>query len=291
MRASGLSDALGLRPLEVRTVLLPLSSSTASDSALGPARELAEHFGAQLRVLTVGIEKEEVDAMAEHVAELTRSAPATLDVWVDWDVSGSILAASRQQEGTVVCMASHARGRLGELVLGSYTSPLLADTTDPVLLVGPDFAPARKLTDGPVWACVDGSPTSEQVIPVAARWASALDVPLEIVTVAEPALAGLDERDPSRGHGRRRNPRGYVGALAEKWQRPGLEVSGYVVFDPIGAAQGLAEALETRPCGMLAVTTHAHSGLRRVVFGSQATAIVRHSPVPVLVVPPEHDAA
>lgn len=291
MRASGLSRPDALRPLEVSTVLLPLGRSTTADAALGPARELAQRFGARLRVLTVGVEKDEVDAMAAHVAELTRDDPAALDVWVDWDVTGSILAASREQAATVVCMASHARGRVGELVLGSFTTPLLAGTTEPVVLVGPDYEPGRALAGGPVWACVDGSETSEQVIPVAARWAAALGVALRIVTVAEPALAGLDDRDPSRGLGRRRDPRRYVGALAEKWHHPDLDVSGHVVFDPTGAARGLADALAGTPCGMLAVTTHAHAGLRRVVFGSQATAIVRHSPVGVLVVPPAHEPA
>ena len=276
-----------LRPLVISTVMVPLSKSTVSEAALGPAGELARRFGAELHVLTVGIEQHEADAMAARVEELAATLPATVETWVDWDVPGGILAASQKYMFAVVCMASHARGRLGEVALGSYTTPLLAETTEPVLLVGPEYEPGRSFADGPVFACVDGSDTSERVIPVAARWASALGVSLQIVTVAEPSLAGLDDRRPYRAHGPG-DPQSYIDALAEKWRRPDLEVSGRVIFDPIGAAQGLAVELETAPCGLVAVTTHARTGLPRAVFGSQAAAILRHSPVPVLVVPRDH---
>ena len=280
--------ATSLRPLAISTIMVPLSKSTVSEAALGPAGELARRFGAELRVLTVGIEQHEADAMAARVEELAAILPATLETWVDWDVPGGILAASQNYMFAVVCMASHARGRLGEVALGSYTTPLLAETTEPVLLVGPEYEPGRSFADGPVFACVDGSDTSERVIPVAARWASALGVSLQIVMVTEPSLAGLDDRSPHRAHGPHGDPQSYIDALAGASRRPDLEVSGRVIFDPIGAAQGLAAELETEPCGLVAVTTHARTGLRRAVFGSQAAAILRHSPVPVLMVPPDH---
>lgn len=283
---SATDPSAGFTPLAISTVLVPLSTSPASEAALAPAAELAQRFGAELRVLTVGVEQAEVDAMAARVSELAEHLPAKLDTWVDWDVPGSILAAAQEYMFAVVCMASHARGRLGEVALGSFTTPLLAHTTDPVLLVGPDYRPGHSLLGGPVFACVDGSDTSEEVIPVAARWASALGLPLRIVTVAEPALAGLDDRPPHRAHWLHRDPQAYVAALADAWRRPDLDVAGHVIFDPIGAAQGLADELEATPCGMLVVTTHARTGLRRAVFGSQAAAIVHRSPVPVLVVPP-----
>jgi nucleotide-binding universal stress UspA family protein len=272
-------------PLAISTVLVPLSRSAASESALAPAAEVARRFGAQLHVLTVGVEQEEIDAMAERVSELATTLPATLETWVDWDVPGGILAASHQHRHPLVCMTSHAYGRLGELVVTSHTTALLAEATDPVLLVGPAYEPARTIGDGPVFACVDGSEASERVIPEAARWASALDVGLRIVTVAEPALAGLDDREPYRAFGPHRDPQAYVEELAERTRRPDLEVSGLAVFDAIGVAQGLATELETAACSLLAVTTHAHTGLKRVVFGSQASAILHHSQVPVLVVP------
>lgn len=276
-------------PLVVSTVIVPLSKSETSESALNPAAELARHFGAELHVLTVGIERAEAEAMAVRVAELAAGRDAKVDTWVDWDVPGSIVAAYEMYPFPLVCMASHARGRLGEALLGSFTTPLLAEATDPILLVGPEYESSRRMLDGPVFACVDGSEGSERVIPVAARWASALGLPLRIVTVAEPALAGLDGRDPYRAHGPHGDPQAYVDALADGWRQPDLDVAGMAIFDPLGPGPALASELETTRCGLLAVTTHARTGLRRAVFGSQATAIVRHSPVPVLVVSRRED--
>lgn len=288
MTAPGLSPVAGVAPLTVSTVLVPLSRFAASEAALGPAAELTRHLGAQMHLLTVGVEQAEADALAARVGELAAGRTATMDTWVDWDVPGGILAVAAERPDTLVCMASHAHGRLGEIVVGSFTTTLLAGTTDPVLLVGPDHDATRSLLDGPVFACVDGSAASERVIPEAARWASALGVPLRIVTVAEPALAGLDDRPAYRAHGPHGDPRAYVDGLVAAGGYSGPEVSGRVIFDAIGPAQGLAAELESVPCGLLVVTTHARTGLKRAVFGSQAAAIVRHSPVPVLVVPPHH---
>lgn len=267
-------------------VLVPLSSSPASDAAVRPAAEIAEAFGARLHLVWVGIGRAEAEAMAERTAALSAVFDADVDTRVDWDVPGSILDVAGELAPALVCMASHARGRLGELALGSSTTPLLAQTGHPVVLVGPDHGPERTLTAGAVLACVDGSAISEKAIAVAAGWAEVLGVALRIVTVAEPALAGLDGRAALRFLGPREDPEKYVARLADSWRRSGLDVSGLVVYDPIGAGPGLASHLRTGPAALLVVTTHARTGLRRALYGSSAAAIVRHSPVPVLVVPP-----
>ncbi|HET7486709.1 MAG TPA: universal stress protein [Acidimicrobiales bacterium] len=272
-------------PLTVDNVLVPLNTSAASEAAIAPAAELASHLGAILHFVTVGVEQVEAEAMARRLDELCEEHPAAVDTRVDWDVPGEIVSVAEELAPAVVCMASHARGRVGEAVLGAYAPDLLAMSTDAVLLVGPDYEPGRHLTDGPVLACVDGSHASELVARVAIRWAVALGLPVRVVTVAEPAPAGLDDRTVHRLHGPDGDPQAYVDALAARWRQPGLDVTGLAVYDPIGPAPGLATLLESTPCGLLAVTTHARTGFRRAVFGSQTASILRHSPVPVLVAP------
>ena len=44
---------------------------------------------------------------------------------------------------------------------------------------------------------------------------------------------------------------------------------------------------QNHDCDWIVVGTHGHTGLKAWVLGSVAAHIVRHSPVPVLVVPPE----
>lgn len=272
-------------PLTIDNVLVPLNTTAASEAAIAPAVELAGHLGAILHFVTVGVERAEAEAMARRLDHLCEEHPAAVHTRVDWDVPGEIENVAEQLAPAVVCMASHARGRLGEALLGAYTPDFLAITTDAVLLVGPDYDPARHLTDGPVLACVDGSSVSELVARVAVRWAVALGLAVRVVTVAEPAPPGLDDRSVHRLHGPDGDPQAYADAVAARWRQPGLDVSGLAVYDPIGPSAGLASLLESTPCGLLAVTTHARTGFRRAVLGSQTASILRHSPVPVLVVP------
>jgi nucleotide-binding universal stress UspA family protein len=51
------------------------------------------------------------------------------------------------------------------------------------------------------------------------------------------------------------------------------------------AAAVLDGAQEEQPTGLIAVTTHARTGLQRAVFGAGAAAMVQWSRSPALVVP------
>jgi nucleotide-binding universal stress UspA family protein len=56
------------------------------------------------------------------------------------------------------------------------------------------------------------------------------------------------------------------------------------MYDPISPADGLSTYLDQHPAGLLAVTTHARTGLRRVLLGADAAKIVHASTAPALVV-------
>jgi nucleotide-binding universal stress UspA family protein len=163
----------------------------------------------------------------------------------------------------------------------------------PVVALGP-------LADNPQWsrpprswpeplsvprlvALVSGTPTSEQVLPVAAAWAAALDMSLTIATVIEDAPASLSASPPEL------DTAAFVDQLVAETRKafPGLVVDGAVLRDPIGPASGIKTYLEQEPAGLVALTTHARTGLRRAVLGSVAADIVNGAPVPALVVPVE----
>jgi nucleotide-binding universal stress UspA family protein len=60
------------------------------------------------------------------------------------------------------------------------------------------------------------------------------------------------------------------------------------LYNPIGVWHGLYRHLSAAPATLLVVNSRVRPPAMRLVFGSVATTIVRHSPVPVLVVP-RHD--
>ena len=100
-------------------------------------------------------------------------------------VADSILDEA-EVDGALVCIASHGRGGLGTALLGSITEEVLRKSPRPVLVVGPKFEARPWRQDGQIVASVDGSPFSEQAIPVAAEWSATFDLPLWLVQVAAP---------------------------------------------------------------------------------------------------------
>jgi nucleotide-binding universal stress UspA family protein len=134
-------------------------------------------------------------------------------------------------------------------------------------------------------ACVDGSASSEAVLPAAAAWAATFGMSLTILTVADPALPPMDEGDVwKRRYGPDGNAELYAAGLADTWKHA-VHVKGEVVYDPIGPSSGVKAYLDRHPAGLLAVTTHARQGWRRLLFGAGAAGIVRVSDVPTLIVP------
>jgi nucleotide-binding universal stress UspA family protein len=171
---------------------------------------------------------------------------------------------------------------------------VLQTVREPMVAVGPFVDRPRwfgsklapPLSVPRVVACVDGGPPSERVLPVAAAWARVLGMSLTIITVAEPSPPPLrPDGTWHRHHGPDADAARYVTVLRDAWRDAAKEVQSHVVYDPVGAAEGLKVYLDSDPAGMLAVTTHARSGLRRIVLGAGAAAIVHASSAPVLVVP------
>jgi nucleotide-binding universal stress UspA family protein len=143
------------RPL---TILVPLDGSALAEEALGSAELLAELLGARLHLLRVveppsyplygdGYVFIPFDAAAE-----ARDARSYLEALVarlvadgrqaDFEVTVGhpnvvVARAARECQADVVAMATHGRGGLARLVLGSVTTGTLQRTHAPLLLTRP----------------------------------------------------------------------------------------------------------------------------------------------------------
>jgi nucleotide-binding universal stress UspA family protein len=299
----GVARGAGTDPGRVsyRHVLVPLDGSELGAHALPTARALADRFGAELQTIGVARNDGEADAMREHALDEIggRDRGRRVTVVVADEPVAAIESRFEQLESPLVCMATHGRGRAVGSLVGSVARSLFERSRSPIVAVGPfaerppEFVSRRSPAPLPVplsiphlVACVDGSPSSEAVLPVAAAWAVALGMSLTILTVADPGLPPLDSGDSWK---RRFGPDGdvaaYVSGLVQAWaqQVPGVE--GEVVDDPIGHARGVKAFLDRRPAGLLALTTHAREGWRRLLFGADAAGIVRGSDVPTLIAP------
>jgi nucleotide-binding universal stress UspA family protein len=286
-----------LTKVEVRHVLVPLDGSEFALQAMPTARTLADRFGANLHTVSVAGAEEDADRVrALASAALGAGARDDRAFVVANGEPAEVIARRAQELGScVVCLTTHGRGRLSGAVVGSVARSVLQRSSEPMVALGPSadnpgWSPRPRSWPEPlsvprIVACVDGSETSEQVLTLAAAWARSLSMSMTILTVIEDALAPIRPEPQRSRYGTHGDAERYIDALVQEWRGRGSDVDGEVVRDPIGPASGLRVHLGQRPAGLVAVTTHARSGLPRALLGAAAASIVHASVAPCLVTP------
>lgn len=280
----------------VRHVLVPLDGSEFALRALPTARALAERLGAEVQTISV--------AGPDDVARLRALVSGALGVDMgderahvvtEGDPAEEIARRAQELGPCAVCLSTHGRGRLSGAIVGSVARSVLQRSADPIVALGP-------MADNPGWtprprswpepltvprlvACVDGSDTSEQVLPIAAAWAAVLGMSMTIITVADDAALPIREGRQESRYGSHPDAEHYIDHLVQRWSDSIEQIEGHVIRDPISPASGIRRHLEQRPTGLVAVTTHARSGMQRVRFGATAASIVHASVAPCLVAP------
>jgi nucleotide-binding universal stress UspA family protein len=236
--------------------------------------------------------------------EKLRSAAATavgievgderVAVTVGDDPAAEIERHTAALESCLVCMSTHGHGRFAGAIIGSVARSLLETVSQPIVAVGPAAERPRETVPRPpaplsvprLAACVDGSAASETVIPVAVDWAAALGMSVTVLTVAEPTPPPVRPDVPWRRlHGPDEDADAYVQRLAARCSGDGVAVDTHVVYDPIGPGPGIQLYQDEQPTGLIAVTTHARSGVKRAILGAGAAAMVHRSRSAALVVP------
>jgi nucleotide-binding universal stress UspA family protein len=229
----------------------------------------------------------------QSLERMVGKLPAELDTWVVVHQSTSVptgltdLAAEIGAE--LVVVGSSSFGLLGRVALGSVTERLVHTAAVPVAIaprgypLGPD--PIRRLT-----AAYGGEADINGLIPAAAELATQWPVQLRIVSFMV---------RPVRMFG------GSIEASAEdlviqQWSRRTFDdiakqlnavrdrISVPDVDVVVGAGHDWREAVEDVPWeagDMLLLGSGAAGQAARVFLGSAASKILRHAPVPVMIVP------
>ena len=142
---------------------------------------------------------------------------------------------------------------------------------------------------GDVVVAVDFSDRTDAVISEGVALARASGGTLHLLHVAagEPILAGYDKDEISPFT---RSAR--AGELTDEHKRlretaerlgDGVDVKPLVVMGP--TAQTILEAVDHLGASHLVIGSHGHGGLHHMLVGGVAEEVVRHSPVPVVLVP------
>jgi nucleotide-binding universal stress UspA family protein len=134
---------------------------------------------------------------------------------------------------------------------------------------------------------LDGSELGEAILPFAEKIAGPLDAEVVLVRVVEPlsaveAMAAPGVVTPDTFPLREMEAKRYLTDVEKRLTGKGLRVRARI---QIGSpAEEIVAAAATVGADLIAMTTHGRSDLTRVLFGSVAEAVLRASPVPVLMI-------
>ena len=137
---------------------------------------------------------------------------------------------------------------------------------------------------------LDGSNLAEEAIPHATNVGTTLGLKVVLVRVARSPweYIGFTEYPPETDtdlfEAVVRESREYLEAVGRSLREAGVEEVEERVLrgDP---ATAIVETLEEVTNGMVVMTSHGRSGLPRMIMGSVADRVLRHSGAPVLMVP------
>jgi nucleotide-binding universal stress UspA family protein len=241
------------------------------------ALEIAASFAARLDIPVSAaiVSSPRLDAISDvewmdRVCERLDVELAQSVVISDNDVVDALLRFTGERDGALLCMASHARGPLGQWMLGSVSSAVLRKSPRPVMLVGPHCRSVDRFDA--VDVCLDGSNAARGAIDPGVEWARALGATPWLVHVEEPGTPAT-YGDTTVG--------AVVQGPAQHLQTSGITVEWEVLHgdDP---AVTIVEHAAHIGAALIVATTHGRTGVSALALGSVATGIVRHAPCPVL---------
>lgn len=253
------------------SILVALDHSPLAEQALEPAASLARRWSVPLGLVTVALAGSDPgdDRYLERVAARFDDLDVERHVVAGMAADPALVQLAAARPDALLCLASHGRSGLGQLLLGSVSEAVVRELGRPVLVVGP--AGGRPVPDGRIVVPLDGSDAAETIVPEAARWAVAFGSRLVLAHVG-----GSHAVD---------GPAVDLAAVASRWADTGatIEIREITADEP---ADALIEEASSTETALVAMTTHGRSGLRRLALGSVAARIVHRAPTPVLLLRP-----
>jgi nucleotide-binding universal stress UspA family protein len=227
----------------------------------------------------------EGEAYLESIADRLERRGLKSVHWSAWydEPANAITEAAKLNRADLIAMATHGRGGLSRLLLGSVAEAVVRTAQVPVLLLRGQSAWKPWVT-GKVLVPLDGFEPSEGILPVVERLAWPRDLGIFLLEVIEPlpsaAAAELGGYGEEITAFRREEAERYLAKVAEPLKAQGLNVEWDVKTGQ--PAQVIAAMAAREPADLIAMVTHGRKGLGRLCFGSVAEGVLRSASVPVL---------
>jgi nucleotide-binding universal stress UspA family protein len=284
----------------MKGILVPLDGSPLAEAILPVAEEWAKEEGAEVVLLRAvlaphGLGRddteatvrvvEEAEAYLKEVAERLERRGLKQVRWVVWynEAATAIAEAVGRYGVDLIAMATHGRSGLSRLLLGSVAEAVVRAVRVPVLLLRGQSAWKPWVT-GRILVPLDGSHTSEAILPVVERLAGPRDLKIALMEVIEPIPSAVRAETPLGMEElisvRQGDAERYLAKVAEPLRNRGLRVE-WAVESGRPAERITAVAAQER-ADLITMVTHGRSGLGRFFLGSVAEGVLRSAAMPVL---------
>lgn len=271
------------------TILVPVDGSDKDARALAVAADLAQLADASVLVVRVRNPRTE-SATHESRSSMLQAIRAGADVVglrvrrglacevLDGDdVPNVLLARADSANATALVMATRAPQAIDRAIHGSVADRVVREGTRPVVLVPPraDYMGGRDVHLRRGLVPVDGSAAALSVMAHLLAFPDARELDLLLLQVVPP------EPNHEAAEGSERA----LAALVERIRERGVTAEARVV-EARHPAVVIVEAVRQDLIDFIAMSTRGAGGVARTMLGSVATAVVRSSEVPVLLVNP-----
>ena len=202
-------------------------------------------------------------------------------------VSGGLLEAADELKSEVLVLGSAADGKLGQVVVGSTADRLLHSSPVPMAISTRGYRGSKAGGLTRITAAYPGTSDTLHVVERVAALAERLNVPMRVVTFA---VRGRTMYPPEVGLGTEDSILEQLATHARETLAQ-LKTDGVIGKDvalQVATGNGWDDALDAadwQDGDLLAIGTSPVGGIARVFLGSRGSKILRHSPVPVLVLP------
>lgn len=272
-------------------IIVPLAWTPRSMSAVRVAQVLSPKLGSPVHLVSVipsdaeGAERHrQLQSLAqEHGlldAELTVPVVAADQPSVA-DPDGPLMLMIRQNPDAMLCLATHARGAIGDVIIGSVANEVLYQSQRPVVLTGPQFSADWQGPIETLMVCLDGSETAESILAPAAEMAVKTGASLMLLQVLDPhsgnAVLNADVSES-----------GYLQSLASEVRKTYHLTADWDVLHGESPANAIAQYAASFPNTMLAMTTHGRTGFEKLSYGSVMRDLLHRVHCPVFALHSAH---
>lgn len=304
-------------------IVVPLDGSGVAEQAVTVAADLASRDDGSLRIMHVHVPTPTLEGAGEvmrasmraseraYVERVAREAAERFGIeavgeQLDGDVAQAIVAEVARLRADLVVMTTHGRTGFSRFWLGSVADAVMNQITVPVLMLRPAEEKrvrgrATIMDIRQIVVAVDGSPSSEQVLPHAVQLGGAVSCRYLLARVVEPVAAVIGAPthfpparlalDGAATEELRREACASMEKLADRLrsEHPGLHMETIVRVAPVVAEELLAITRE-RNADVLAIATRGR-GLSRFLLGSVADKLLRGGTTAMLVLRPVREPA